>query len=51
VWGGGHYPDDAFLEACDRAGIMVWAEAMFGCALYPRTTAFLESVRSWGPSI
>ena len=30
IWGGGIYEDDAFYEACDRHGIMVWHDFMFG---------------------
>lgn len=35
VWGGGVYASEAFLEACDRAGIMVWHDFMFACGYYP----------------
>ena len=45
VWGGGVYEDDAFYEACDRRGIMVWQDFMFACAMYPGDVAFLDNVR------
>jgi len=44
VWGGGVYPPDAFFEACDTAGIMVWQDLMFA-DLPPGDNAFLANVR------
>ena len=35
IWGGGLYERDAFYEACDRYGIMLWHDFMFSCAPYP----------------
>ncbi len=35
IWGGGLSEQDAFYEACDRAGILVWQDMMFSCAAYP----------------
>lgn len=29
VWAGGVYPPEAFFQACDTAGIMVWQDFMF----------------------
>ena len=30
VWGGGIYQDDAFFDACDAKGIMLYEDVMFG---------------------
>ncbi len=35
VWGGGIYESEAFMEACDEYGIMVWHDFMFACGYYP----------------
>lgn len=44
IWGGGMYAPDAFMEACDRAGIMVWHDFMFACAMYPGDKPFIDLV-------
>ncbi len=45
IWGGGIYASDAFMEACDRAGIMVWHDFMYACGYYPDyDEAFMANV-------
>jgi beta-mannosidase len=47
VWGDGDMPADAFYDACDRQGILVWQDFMFGYGMYPdHDPAFLENVRA-----
>ncbi len=51
VWGGGVYEDDAFYEACDEEGILVWQDFMFACAPYPETGWFAKSVETEAESV
>ncbi|HEX5624856.1 MAG TPA: glycoside hydrolase family 2 protein, partial [Saprospiraceae bacterium] len=41
IWGGGAYESDAFYEACDAQGIMIWQDFMYARAMYPGDSAFL----------
>ncbi|MEU6347029.1 glycoside hydrolase family 2 TIM barrel-domain containing protein [Streptomyces sp. NPDC046977] len=34
VWGGGHFVDEHFLDACDERGLLVWHDFLFACAAY-----------------
>ena len=45
VWGGGIYENAKFYEECEKNGLMVWQDFMFGCALYPVEGAMIESIR------
>lgn len=45
VWGGGIYESDAFYDACDSLGVLVWQDFPFACAFYPWDEEFYNSVR------
>jgi beta-mannosidase len=45
IWGGGDYPDEEFYKNCDRAGILVWQDFMFACAMYPGNKNFTENAK------
>lgn len=44
VWGGGHYPSDAFYDCCDELGLVVWQDFMFTCAVYDLNEEFEENI-------
>jgi beta-mannosidase len=35
VWGEGHIPPEEFYRECDRRGILVWQDFMFGYGMHP----------------
>lgn len=44
VWGGGIYEEQAFYDACDELGILVWQDFMFGCGNYPAWPEMIQSI-------
>ncbi|OAL54732.1 glycoside hydrolase [Pyrenochaeta sp. DS3sAY3a] len=44
VWGGGIYEANAFYDAADELGILVWQDFAFACANYPAYPEYLASV-------
>jgi len=46
VWGGGVYESDAFYEACDALGLLVWQDFAFACAAYPEEEPFRSEVEA-----
>ncbi len=45
VWGGGIVEHDAFYEACDELGLLVWHDFHFACGIYPESPEFLAEVK------
>ncbi|MBX3120320.1 MAG: hypothetical protein KF784_14750 [Fimbriimonadaceae bacterium] len=45
VWGGGLYESEAFYDACDANGILVWQDFPFACSYYPDNKEFQETLR------
>ena len=46
VWGGGIYETDAFYEACNAAGMLVWQDFLFACAAYPEEGMLAEEIEA-----
>lgn len=47
VWGGGVFAPEPLLDACDRAGVLVWHDFLFACAKYPADDpAFVTEVEA-----
>ncbi len=46
IWGGGLYETEAFYEACDELGLMVWQDFPYACALYPDDDAAADVARA-----
>jgi beta-mannosidase len=44
VWGGGIVEHEAFYEACDELGLLVWQDFQFACGIYPESAEFLAEV-------
>ncbi len=44
IWGGGIYQPDAFYDACDRYGILIWHDFMFGCTAHPDHLAWFNAL-------
>ena len=45
VWGGGVYSSEAFMDACDEMGIMVWHDFMYACGYHPdHDPGFVENI-------
>ncbi|KAI4117526.1 MAG: hypothetical protein LQ345_002252 [Seirophora villosa] len=45
VWGGGIYEEQAFYDACDEMGVLVWQDFLFACGNYPAHDDFLDLVK------
>lgn len=45
VWGGGIYEEQAFYDACDELGVLVWQDFMFGCGNYPAWPELRASIK------
>ena len=45
IWGGGIFEEQAFYDACDEFGVLVWQDFLFACGNYPADEDFLSLVK------
>jgi len=46
IWGEGHVPPKEFYDECDRRGVLIWQDFMFGYGMHPSgNAAFDENCR------
>jgi hypothetical protein len=45
LWGGGEYASEAFIQACDSLGILLWHDLAFANTLYPLSSGFERACR------
>ena len=45
LWGGGEYASEAFMQACDSLGILLWHDLAFANTLYPLSPSFERACR------
>lgn len=45
AWGGGIFEEEAFYDACDEMGVLVWQDFLFACGNYPTHSDFLSLVK------
>ncbi|MBX7133775.1 MAG: hypothetical protein K1X67_13965 [Fimbriimonadaceae bacterium] len=46
VWGGGLYESEAFYDACDELGVLVWQDFPYACMYYPDDKPWQEVARA-----
>jgi len=44
AWGGGIFEEEAFYNACDEMGVLIWQDFLFACGNYPTHPDFLSLV-------
>lgn len=50
-WGGAPYEDDAFYDACDREGILVWQDFALACVIPAQDDDFARAMRVEAESV
>lgn len=44
AWGGGIFEEEAFYDACDEMGVLIWQDFLFACGNYPTHPDYLSLV-------